>query len=134
MLHRLNGMFALAIWDRVERKLFLACDSMGVKPLYFSHHPKGRAEGLYFGSEPKTLFVAGVPWAKYFRTIPALRDCVEQLPHTEPIASGPFVKSRLQTIVKEFLATRCADTTIGDGDGLAPGLFSEPETKTPCIP
>ncbi len=57
MLHRLNGMFALAIWDSVERKLFIARDRMGVKPLYFSQQP----DGLYFGSEPKTLFAAGVP-------------------------------------------------------------------------
>jgi asparagine synthase (glutamine-hydrolysing) len=57
MLQRLNGMFALAIWDSVERKLFLARDRIGVKPLYYSQQP----DALYFGSEPKTLFAAGVP-------------------------------------------------------------------------
>ena len=36
MVHKLRGMFALVIWDSVERQLFLARDAFGVKPLYFS--------------------------------------------------------------------------------------------------
>ncbi len=57
MLNRLNGMFAFAIWDRQEKTLTMVRDRMGVKPLYYAIHD----EALYFGSEQKALFAAGVP-------------------------------------------------------------------------
>lgn len=56
-LHRLQGMFAFAIWDTLEKKLFLARDRMGVKPLYYAFYQNS----IYFASEQKALFTAGVP-------------------------------------------------------------------------
>ena len=56
-LKRLRGMFAFAIWDSKRRRLFLARDRFGKKPLYYALRP----EGLYFGSEIECLREAGVP-------------------------------------------------------------------------
>ncbi|MEK9164562.1 MAG: asparagine synthase (glutamine-hydrolyzing) [Chloroflexota bacterium] len=50
-LHRLRGMFGLAIWDESKRELFLARDRLGVKPLYYTF-----AGGQFiFGSEIKAI-------------------------------------------------------------------------------
>lgn len=57
MLHRLNGMFAFAIWDKLEKKLTIVRDRMGVKPLYYTFND----DTFYFASEQKALFTAGIP-------------------------------------------------------------------------
>ncbi len=50
---RLRGMFAAALWTKSQRRVVLARDRMGIKPLYLSH----QGEDLFFGSELKALFV-----------------------------------------------------------------------------
>jgi asparagine synthase (glutamine-hydrolysing) len=49
---RLNGMYAMALWDPREEELLLVRDRMGIKPLYY--YPTD--DGVLFGSEPKAIF------------------------------------------------------------------------------
>jgi len=50
-LLKFNGMFALAFWDRKEKRLLLARDRYGIKPLYYFQNDKK----LIFGSEQKAI-------------------------------------------------------------------------------
>lgn len=55
-VHRLNGMFAFAIWNSTKRELFMARDRMGVKPLYYA-----TSKGAFvFGSEIKAVLESGI--------------------------------------------------------------------------
>jgi asparagine synthase (glutamine-hydrolysing) len=58
LLPRLEGMFAFAIWDNRENRLYLARDRIGIKPVYFTRH----GGAFLFGSEIKALLAyPGVP-------------------------------------------------------------------------
>lgn len=67
-LEKFNGMFAFAIWDNQEKKLFAARDRFGVKPFYYS-----LSDTFCFSSEIKAIHAVGIPkepnekvWASYF--------------------------------------------------------------------
>jgi len=67
-LTRFNGMFALALWDRKERKLLLARDRYGIKPLYYCQ----QGTSFAFGSEQKAILA--VPGIEQRLDKPALLE------------------------------------------------------------
>ena len=52
-------MYSFAIWDKKKKKIYLARDRVGIKPLYWSYQNKI----FYFGSQPK-CFMANKLWKK----------------------------------------------------------------------
>ena len=68
MVHHLNGMFAFALWDSKRRRLLIARDRFGEKPLYWGVFDKT----LLFASEPKVLLAH--PSVKSSLNLQALRQ------------------------------------------------------------
>ncbi len=104
-VERLAGMFAFAIWDDAERRLFLARDRLGKKPLYYWH----RDRLFLFASEPKALLchpavARSVDWSALhhylaFGYTPATRsifDSIRKLPpaHTATVVEGRLTQRR----------------------------------------
>ena len=73
--HHLRGMYAIALHDPGARRLVLARDPFGVKPLYYAE----TAKGLAFASEPGALIEAGIVAP---RLVPAVRNELLQMQFT----------------------------------------------------
>ncbi len=80
----LNGHFAVAVWDGEKRRLILARDRMGVRPLYYAF-----SDGLcLFASEIKALLASG--FIKTEVNAPAINDLLSfgYIPHPETMFKG----------------------------------------------
>ncbi len=98
LVERLRGMFAFALWDRTRRRLLLARDRLGIKPLYLYRD----AEKLLFGSELKAILaypgvdrrinVAALEDYLTFGMVPGSRSIfqkIEKLPPAHVLTVGP---------------------------------------------
>lgn len=101
-LQRFNGMFAFALWDRYERRLFLARDRIGIKPLYYCI----KDGELIFASELKALLrypaldrkIDLLSLSKYltFSFIPAPHTIFEHIHKLEPGTYAIFDQNGLR--------------------------------------
>jgi asparagine synthase (glutamine-hydrolysing) len=104
VVDHLNGMFAFAVWDSRQRKLLLARDRLGIKPLFFTK----KSSTLAFASEIKSLlllpgFDAGVNHQSVFEYfshhfIPGSGTIYQQIQKLQPgellTVTGGQVKTR----------------------------------------
>jgi asparagine synthase (glutamine-hydrolysing) len=100
-VERLAGMFAFAIWDEAERRLFVARDRLGKKPLYYWH----RDRLFLFASEPKALLchpavARGLDWSAFhhylaFGYTPATRSIFDEIRKLPPAHTATLVDGRL---------------------------------------
>ncbi len=116
---RLRGMFAFAIWDARRRRLMLARDRLGVKPLYWAR----AGDRLLFGSEIKALLASGLLTAE--ANEPALPELLatRYLSGTETLFKGVHRLLPGHTLVfdrKGISVRQYWDVPAGPaGDGLA---------------
>lgn len=121
LVHRLRGMFAFAIWDQTQRRLFLARDPYGIKPLYtandgwtfrFASQVKALLAGGNVSRDPEP---AGVVGFHLFGSVPepfTLYRDVRSLPagHTQWVdAAGPREPKPFANLA-EVLAKASADS------------------------
>ncbi len=62
-VQHLRGMFAFAIWDSRKKRLFVARDRLGIKPLYY----RATADSFLFGSEIKVILAHPAVEARFYR-------------------------------------------------------------------
>jgi asparagine synthase (glutamine-hydrolysing) len=103
-LCRFNGMFAFAIWDKIEKSLFVVRDRLGIKPLYFSY----KAESHFvFASEIRSILKSGLTSRQIdrcglsdyinYQTVHAPKTIIKDIFQLMPGEYGIYKKGKLTT-------------------------------------
>jgi len=100
-VHHLNGIFAFAIWDEAEQKLFLGRDHLGVKPLFYAE----RGSAVLFASEIKALLAH-----------PAVKPEVDQDGLAEIFGMGPM-RTPGVGVYKDVKEVRAGHTVVFTREG-----------------
>ena len=98
-LQRCSGMFALALWDRRERRLQLARDRFGEKPLYWGFSGCCSERALLFGSELAALRA----WPRFNN--PIHRPALAQLLRFTAIAAPTSIYSGIEQLLPGHLVS-----------------------------
>jgi asparagine synthase (glutamine-hydrolysing) len=99
---KLNGMFAIALWDKKKSRLVLARDRLGKKPLYWTE----KNGSIWFASELKALLAAGVVHREldlvslgaYFRSdaVPTPRTIFQGVAKLEPASAMAWKQGKVE--------------------------------------
>lgn len=119
---KLDGMFAIAIWDAKERRLVIARDRLGKKPMYWTV----KNNTIWFASELKALLAAGVfekkidtvSLAAYFRSdaVPTPRSIFADVSKLPPASAMSWKDGKME---KAWKFWGCPQQTIDQTDPVA---------------
>lgn len=129
-VERLNGMFAIGVYDARSDTLYLYRDRLGVKPLYLAGTPEdGR---LWFASEIKSILSNGIGYApdaeslaQYFALnyIPAPRTAFAGIRHLPPASMARIDARGIEISCYWDLASVAPEPDMSEGDAQA-GLLT----------
>jgi len=128
---RLRGMFACAIWDAPRRRLFLARDRFGKKPLYYALLP----QGIFFASEISSLVQSGIPLEPdaealrlyfQFNYIP---DPLSAYRAIRKLPAGSWLSHDASGAVRSERYWRIPTPSAGEHDGLKEAAPAQSEEK-----
>ncbi len=104
-LYKFNGMFAFAIWDKMEHTLFLTRDRYGVKPLHYLHIP-----GQIFAFASETIA---------FKYLQGFKRAFDEVNLTTAVKDPAYIEAAGKTIFKNIFQLLPGHTiTIGAGKQL----------------
>ena len=98
----LRGMFAIALWDARRRRMLLARDRFGIKPLYYAV----TGDALVFGSEQKAILASGTVTPE-----PDLRGIRQLLTHGRTVTPRTIVRDIAKVPAGTVLAWSCGAIT-----------------------